>query len=65
MARYKESVTARPASADEERHLRLRPGIWVLDVWHTSFDQDDVPYELTRFVMRADMTGLDFTITVS
>ena len=38
MARYEESVTARPATADEERHLRLRPGIWVLDVWHTSFD---------------------------
>ena len=65
MAAYKESVTARPASADEERHLRLRPGIWVLDVWHTSIDQDGVPYELTRFVMRADMTGLDFTMTVS
>jgi GntR family transcriptional regulator len=65
MATYKESVTARPASPDEERHLRLRPGIWVLDVWHTSFDQDGKPYELTRFVMRADMTGLDFTMTVS
>ena len=65
MARYTESVSARPASADEERHLRLRPGIWVLDVWHTSLDQDGTPYELTRFVMRADMTGLDFTMTVS
>ena len=65
MATYKESVTARPASPEEARHLRLRPGIWVLDVWHTSFDQDGTPYELTRFVMRADMTGLDFTMTVS
>lgn len=63
MARYTESVTARPATADEEQHLRLRPGIWVLDVWHTSLDQDGIPYELTRFVMRADMTGLDFTLT--
>jgi GntR family transcriptional regulator len=65
MARYTETVKARPAAPDEERNLRLRPGIWVLDVWHTSFDQDNVPYELTRFVMRADMTGLDFTMTVS
>jgi GntR family transcriptional regulator len=64
MARYAESVKARPATADEERHLRLRPGIWVLDVWHTSLDQDGVPYELTRFVMRADMTGLDFAMRV-
>jgi GntR family transcriptional regulator len=62
MTRYTESVTARPATADEERHLRLRPGIWVLDVWHTSFDQDSIPYELTRFVMRADMTGLDYAM---
>jgi GntR family transcriptional regulator len=65
MARYTETIKARPAAADEEEHLRLRPGIWVLDVWHTSYDQDNVPYELTRFVMRADMTGLDFTMTVS
>ena len=43
MARYEESVTARPATADEERHLRLRPGVWVLDVWHTSFDQAASP----------------------
>jgi GntR family transcriptional regulator len=64
MARYEESVKARPATADEERHLRLRSGIWVLDVWHTSYDRDNVPYELTRFVMRADMTGLEFTVHV-
>jgi GntR family transcriptional regulator len=64
MARYAESVKSRPATADEREHLRLRPGVWVLEVWHTSFDQDGVPYELTRFVMRADMTGLDFTMPV-
>jgi GntR family transcriptional regulator len=64
MTRYQENVTARPASPDEQRHLRLRPGVWVFDVWHTSIDQDDLPYELTRFVMRADMTGLDYQMTV-
>ena len=64
MARYEESVTARLVTADEERHLRLRPGVWVLDVWHTSFDTGGVPYELTRFVMRADITGLDFSIRI-
>jgi GntR family transcriptional regulator len=36
----------------------------VLDVWHTSFDTGGVPYELTRFVMRADITGLDFSIRI-
>jgi GntR family transcriptional regulator len=64
MARYTESVKSRPATADEAGHLRLRPGVWVLDVWHTSFDQDGIPYELTRFVMRADMTGLDYSMQV-
>jgi GntR family transcriptional regulator len=64
MARYEESVKARPATAEEEAHLRLRPGIWVLDVWHTSYDTSNVPYELTRFVMRADMTGLEYAIHV-
>jgi hypothetical protein len=42
---------------DEVRALRLRPGVPVLDVWHTGIDQDGEPYELTRFVMRGDMTG--------
>jgi GntR family transcriptional regulator len=64
MTRYEESVTARPATAEEEGHLRLRPGIWVLDVWHTSYDRDDVPYEVTRFVMRADMTGLEYAVHI-
>jgi GntR family transcriptional regulator len=64
MTRCQENVTARPADPDEQRHLRLRPGVWVLDVWHTSLDQNDLPYELTRFVMRADMTGLDYQMTV-
>jgi GntR family transcriptional regulator len=33
-------------------------GVPVLDVQHTSLDQDGNAYELTRFVMRADLTGL-------
>lgn len=35
---------------DEIRSLRLRPGVPVLDVGHTSLDQDGEPYELTLFV---------------
>ena len=30
----------------------------MLDVWQTRIDQDGQPYELTRFVMRGDVTGL-------
>ena len=42
----------------------MRPGIPVLDVMHISIDQDGAPYELTRFVMRADLTGTQYQITV-
>jgi GntR family transcriptional regulator len=36
----------------------------VLDVLHTSYDRDDVPYEVARFVMRADITGLEYAIRI-
>ncbi|MGZ6770548.1 MAG: GntR family transcriptional regulator [Mycobacteriaceae bacterium] len=58
MTRIREEVGARMPRPDESRHLKLRPGVPVIDVLHTSIDQDGEPYELTRFVMRADMTGL-------
>lgn len=51
-------MVARMPLPDESRALRLRPGVPVIDVWHTSIGQHGEPYELTRFVMRAEMTGL-------
>ena len=36
----------------------------VLDVWHTSIDQNGEPYELTRFVTRDDMTDLLYDVPV-
>jgi GntR family transcriptional regulator len=39
-------------------HLRLPPCVPVIEVAHTSIDQNEAPYELTRFVMRGDLTGL-------
>jgi GntR family transcriptional regulator len=64
MTRIHEEVSARMPKPDESRLLRLRPGVPVLDVWHTSIDQDGEPYELTRFVMRGDMTGLLYDVPV-
>jgi GntR family transcriptional regulator len=58
MTRLREEVAARMPTADEVELLHLSPGVPVLDVLHTSIDQDGHPYELTRFVMRTDMTGL-------
>ncbi len=64
MTRQRETVTARMPAADEETRLRIRPGVAVLDVWHTSIDQHGIAYELTRFVMRSDLTGLRYDIPV-
>jgi GntR family transcriptional regulator len=64
MTRLREEVSTRMPRPEETRLLHLRPGVPVLDVWHTSIDQDGQPYELTRFVMRGDMTGLLYDVPV-
>jgi GntR family transcriptional regulator len=64
MTRQQERVNARMPKADEAQHLQLQPGVPVLDVLHTSIDQDGTPYEVTRFVMRADLTGLFYDVPV-
>ncbi|MDQ2873360.1 MAG: GntR family transcriptional regulator [Actinomycetota bacterium] len=64
MTRIVEEVSTRMPRPDETAALQLRPGVPVLDVWRTSIDQDGEPYELTRFVMRGDMTGLLYDVPV-
>jgi len=64
MTRLREEVSTRMPRPEETRLLRLRPGVPVLDVWHTSIDEKGEPYELTRFVMRGDMTGLLYDVPV-
>jgi GntR family transcriptional regulator len=64
MTRIREEVSARMPRPEERRDLRLPPGVPVLDVLHTSLDQQGQPYELTRFVMRADLTGLLYDVPV-
>jgi GntR family transcriptional regulator len=48
----------------EEQALRLRPGIPVLVVRHVSIDTDGEAYEVTRFVMRSDLTGLRYEMPI-
>ena len=64
MARILDEISARMPSPDEREHLQLSPGVPVLDVLHTSVDTDGKPYELTRFVMRADLSGLRYDAPV-
>lgn len=49
---------------DETEGLQIPDGVPVLDVLHTGIDQDGQPFEVTRFIMRADFTGLDYTMPV-
>lgn len=64
MTRQQERVSARMPKVEEAQHLQLPPGVPVIDVLHTSIDQNSEPYELTRFVMRADFTGLFYDMLV-
>ncbi|MBA2323115.1 MAG: GntR family transcriptional regulator, partial [Pseudonocardiales bacterium] len=64
MARILDEVGARMPTAEERQSLRLPPGVPVLDVLHTSIDTGGVPYELTRFVMRSDLSALRYDAPV-
>jgi GntR family transcriptional regulator len=64
MTRLREGVSTRMPRPDETAALHPRPGVPVPDVRHTSIDRDGEPYELTRFVMRGDMTGLLYDVPV-
>lgn len=60
----REEVVARMATPSEASGLQLPDGVPVLVVLHTGLDQNREPFEVTEFVMRADYTGLDYTMKV-
>lgn len=64
MTRIYEEINARIPSPDERDRLALPAEVPVLDVLYTSIDQDGAPYELTRFVLRADLSGLRYDVPV-
>ncbi|MGH3565311.1 MAG: GntR family transcriptional regulator [Pseudonocardia sp.] len=64
MARILDEISARMPTPDEREQLRLSPGVPVLDVLHTSIDTEGEPYELTRFVLRADLSSLRYDAPV-
>lgn len=64
ITRVREEVAARMPTPEEARRLAIPPGVPVIDVLHTSFDDENAPFEVTRFVMRADLSGLDYNVPV-
>jgi GntR family transcriptional regulator len=64
VARIREEVTARMPTPDEAKSLGITEQIPVIEVTHTSMDDWKRPFEVTRFVMRADRAGLDYEIPI-
>ncbi len=52
------------ATHTEAHTLDLPPGVPVLDVLHTSLNQNGEPFEVSRFVHRADRAGLVYHFPV-
>jgi len=64
VTRIREQVSTRLPTPDESASLKIPPGVPVLDILHTSYDNQDRPFEVTRFTIRADLTVLDYEMTV-
>lgn len=64
IVRMREEISARIPTPDEANGLAIPPGVPVIEVLHTSIDRGGTPFEVTRFVMRADLCGLDYAMPV-
>ncbi|MGY4905780.1 GntR family transcriptional regulator [Streptomyces sp. 900116325] len=64
MTRVRDEISARMPTPEEAGILHLVPGVPILEVLHTSLDQDLKPFEVSRYVHRADQTGLLYELPV-
>jgi GntR family transcriptional regulator len=64
VVQIREEISARMPTRRETTELRVPPGVPVIEVLHTSINHDGVPFDVTRFVLRADVMGLDYTMPV-
>ncbi|MEV8333351.1 GntR family transcriptional regulator [Streptomyces niveus] len=64
MTRVRDEISARMPTPAEASILELLPGVPVLEVLHTSLDQNGTPFEVSRYVHRADQTGLLYELAV-
>jgi GntR family transcriptional regulator len=64
LASIREEIAARMPTPAEAKGLATSPGVPVIELLHTSFDPDAVAFEVTRFVMRADVMALDYTVPI-
>ncbi|SEQ92225.1 GntR family transcriptional regulator [Streptomyces sp. yr375] len=64
MTRVRDEITARMPTPAEAAVLGLPSGVPVIEVLHTSLDQEGEPFEVSRYVHRADLTGLLYELAV-
>ncbi|MGC4815454.1 GntR family transcriptional regulator [Micromonospora sp. DT228] len=62
--RIREEISARMPTPEESAGLIAPPGVPVIEVMHTSLDNARRPFEVTKFVMRGDLNGLDYEMPV-
>jgi GntR family transcriptional regulator len=62
---FQEDVSARMPSPDEAKALYMGRGVPVIEVLHTSIDQDGTAFEVTQFILPADRNVLTFELPVS
>jgi GntR family transcriptional regulator len=60
----REEIVARMPKRAEVTALAMPAGVPVIELLHTGLDQNGQPFEVTRFVMRADRNALDYQITI-
>lgn len=60
----REEISSRMPTPEETSGLKIPAGVPVIEVTHTGIDQDEQPFEVTRFTMRADLNGLDYRIRI-
>ncbi|GAA2123899.1 transcriptional regulator [Glycomyces algeriensis] len=60
----REEIGSRMPTPEETKGLAIPAGVPVIDVIHTGIDQDEKPFEVTTFTMRADLNGLDYRIRI-
>ncbi|RKR92354.1 helix-turn-helix protein [Micromonospora pisi] len=64
LARVREEVSARLPTPQEAAEVGAPVGVPILEVLHTSYDADDQPFEVTRFLIRSDLSMLDYQLPV-
>lgn len=60
----REEIGSRMPTPEETKRLAIPAGVPVIEVVHTGIDQDEKPFEVTTFTMRADLNGLDYLIHI-